>query len=293
MCPPPSYLDGTGQPQEWIWLVPRGSSPAPNALAELLGAVASAPSVGVAGCKQLDGDGPERLIDVGLSVGRWGWGNRLTLIDDSEVDIGQYDGRSDTFGVSLSGMLIRRDIWDRLQGFDPALPDVGADIDFCWRCRLAGSRVIVVPGAKIYRSDAREPYLDEIYEERRTEIYLRLKYSPTWSLPMHVIGALGGGALKLTLSVFTMRARRGIAYLFGSFAAVAAFPSLLQSREIAALTQRIPSSSIRKLKVPQREIRSHRPSRRSRGFMAPSEPVSHANEPEVQRASLLGPLKRR
>ena len=128
---------------EWIWLLHDDAAPAPEALAELLRAVERAPSVTVAGCKQLDWHSERRLMDVGLSTSRWA--ERLTLIEADELDQGQYDGRSDTFAVNSAGMLVRRDVWEDLGGFDPALPGSGDDVDFCWRNRLAGHRVVVVP----------------------------------------------------------------------------------------------------------------------------------------------------
>ena len=120
----PPWPRGTGGARrtgsEWIWLLHDDAAPAPEALAELLHAVERAPSVTVAGCKQLDWNAERRLIDVGLSTSRWA--ERLTLIEADELDQGQYDGRSDTFAVNSAGMLVRRDIWEHLKGFDPALP---------------------------------------------------------------------------------------------------------------------------------------------------------------------------
>ena len=41
--------------------------------------------------------------------------------------------------VSSAGMLVRRDLWDRLGGFAALFPGEGADTDFCWRARRAGN----------------------------------------------------------------------------------------------------------------------------------------------------------
>ncbi|MFP5311499.1 MAG: glycosyltransferase family 2 protein, partial [Actinomycetes bacterium] len=127
----PAQGPGGSDRSEWIWLLHDDAAPAPEALAELLTAVERAPSVTVAGCKQLDWHSPRKLIDVGLSTSRWA--ERLTLIDADEMDQGQYDGRTDTFAVNSAGMLVRRDVWEQLDGFDPALPASGDDVDFCWR----------------------------------------------------------------------------------------------------------------------------------------------------------------
>ena len=94
----PRVAGGADAMPEWIWLLHDDAAPAPEALAELLAAVERAPSVTVAGCKQLDWHEERKLIDVGLSTSRWA--ERLTLIDADELDQGQYDGRSDTFAVT-------------------------------------------------------------------------------------------------------------------------------------------------------------------------------------------------
>ena len=207
----------TGQPEhavpEWIWLLHDDAAPAPEALAELLGAVERAPSVTVAGCKQLDWHAERRLIDVGLSTSRWA--ERLTLIDADELDQGQYDGRSDTFAVNSAGMLVRRDVWEQLQGFDPALPGSGDDIDFCWRNRLAGHRVVVVPTARMFHVAHRPHALGNASAARKAQVHLRLKHSPLWKVPLHAAGALLGSIFKLVLSI----AVKDPGYGFAQFAA--------------------------------------------------------------------------
>ena len=167
--------DRRGPAAEWIWLLHDDAAPAPEALAELLHAVERAPSVTVAGCKQLDWHAERRLIDVGLSTSRWA--ERLTLIDADELDQGQYDGRSDTFAVNSAGMLIRRDVWEDLRGFDPALPGSGDDVDFCWRNRLAGHRVVVVPSARMFHVSHRPHALGNASAARKAQVHLRLKHA--------------------------------------------------------------------------------------------------------------------
>ena len=190
---------GTRDRSEWIWLLHDDAAPAPEALAELLHAVERAPSVTVAGCKQLDWNAGRRLIDVGLSTSRWA--ERLTLIEADELDQGQYDGRSDTFAVNSAGMLVRRDIWEHLKGFDPALPGTGDDVDFCWRNRLAGHRVVVVPSARMFHVSHRPHALGTASAAHRAQVHLRLKHAPLWALPLHAVGALFGSLLRLVFSI--------------------------------------------------------------------------------------------
>ncbi len=150
----------------------------------------------VAGCKQLDWNAERRLIDVGLSTSRWA--ERLTLIDADELDQGQYDGRSDTFAVNSAGMLVRRDVWEQLGGFDPALPGTGDDVDFCWRNRLAGHRVVVVPTARMFHVAHRPHGLGD--RRGRPEGRRSTCASSTprwWKVPLHARGALLGSLFKL------------------------------------------------------------------------------------------------
>lgn len=251
-------VPGTGGSDrtEWIWLLHDDAAPAPEALAELLGAVERAPSVTVAGCKQLDWHSPRRLIDVGLSTSRWA--ERLTLIDADEMDQGQYDGRTDTFAVNSAGMLVRRDVWEQLGGFDPALPGSGDDVDFCWRNRLAGHRVVVVPAARMFHVAQRPHALGNPAAARKAQVHLRLKHSPLWMVPVHGIGALLGSLFKLVLSIVVKDPGHGISQLLATCAALGRPRAVAKARSAAKRTRRIRRSVIRKLQTPRREVWSHR-----------------------------------
>ena len=241
---------------EWIWLLHDDAAPAPEALAELLHAVERAPSVTVAGCKQLDWHAERRLIDVGLSTSRWA--ERLTLIDADELDQGQYDARSDTFAVNSAGMLVRRDVWEDLGGFDPALPGSGDDVDFCWRNRLAGHRVVVVPSAKMFHVSHRPHALGNATAARKAQVHLRLKHSAGWTVPLHAVGALLGSIFKLVLSIAVKDPGHGFSQLLATFAALARPAAVIRGRRNAARTRRIRRSVIKGLQTPRREVWSHR-----------------------------------
>ncbi|MET1089322.1 MAG: glycosyltransferase family 2 protein, partial [Arthrobacter sp.] len=241
---------------EWIWLLHDDAAPAPEALAELLNAVERAPSVTVAGCKQLDWHAERHLIDVGLSTSRWA--ERLTLIDADELDQGQYDGRSDTFAVNSAGMLVRRDIWEQLGGFDPALPGSGDDVDFCWRNRLAGHRVVVVPAARMFHVAHRPHALGNAAAARKAQVHLRLKHAPLWMVPVHTAAALLGSAFKFVLSIAVKDPGHGITQLLATFAALGRPQAVIKARRTARKTRRIRRSVIRKLQTPRREVWSHR-----------------------------------
>ena len=241
---------------EWIWLLHDDSAPEPNALDELLLAVERAPSVTVAGSKQVEWDNRRKVIDVGLSISRWA--ERLTLIDVDELDQGQYDSRSDVFAVNSAGMLVRRDVWDALGGFDPALPGTGDDVDFCWRNRLAGHRVVVVPSAVMRHADPRLHPTASHRAARKAEVYLRLKHATLWKIPFLAVGAVIGGFGRLLMGLLAKDPGYGFSQLFASIAAVLRPVDLFRSRRRAALTKKRPRSVVRALRTSRREVWSHR-----------------------------------
>lgn len=249
-------VDGTEAGHEWLWLLHDDSAPEPQALEELLLAVERAPSVTVAGSKQVQWGNRRKLVDVGLSISRWA--ERLTLIDVDELDQGQYDSRSDVFAVNSAGMLIRRDVWDLLEGFDPAFPGTGDDVDFCWRNRLAGNRVVVVPSAVIRHASSRTHPTVAHRAARKAEVYLRLKHSTLWKVPFLAVGAVIGGFGRLVLGLLAKDPGYGFSQLLASVAAVLRPVDLFRSRRRATRTRKLPRNTVRALRTSRREVWSHR-----------------------------------
>ena len=138
--------------QDWLWLLHDDSAAAPDALALLLDAARRSPSVGIAGPKLTIWDDPSRLLEVGQQITRSG--GRAGGPAPGEPDQGQHDHRTDVLSVNTSGMLIRRDVFDEVGGFDPAFGAFRDDLDLSWRAHLAGHRVVVVPKARMREAAA-------------------------------------------------------------------------------------------------------------------------------------------
>jgi len=137
-----------GDPKdEWLWLLHDDSAADPRTLARLLEAARRSPSVRVAGPKVVQWDDPRRLVEMGHQLTRSG--RRIGAPAFGEPDQGQYDARTDVLAVGTNGMLVRRDVFDDVHGFDPAFEEFGSALDFGWRAQLAGHRVIVVPAARM------------------------------------------------------------------------------------------------------------------------------------------------
>ena len=117
---------------------------APDAVSVLV-QEAQRSSAGVVGPKIVDWDRPEIVRHAGHDVDRFGVPAERVGVD--ELDQEQHDGVADVFALPSAAMLIRRDLFFRLGGFDAGMTFRGEAVDFCWRAQMAGARVMFVPGA--------------------------------------------------------------------------------------------------------------------------------------------------
>jgi len=148
----PAADDPGGEVVRWVWLLHDDCAPAPGALGALLDASDTVTSAAVLGPKVLGWHDRRLLLETGVTV--TGGGRRVTGLDRGERDQGQHDGLRDVLAVGSAGMLVRRDVWDALDGFDPSLPMFRDDIDFGWRANEAGYRVMVATDAEVHHAEA-------------------------------------------------------------------------------------------------------------------------------------------
>ncbi|GGQ98846.1 glycosyltransferase family 2 protein [Streptomyces flaveolus] len=146
-----------GEPVQWLWLLHDDCAPEPDALAQLLRVVDNEYELGredvaVVGPKLRGWYDRRQLLEVGVSIANSG--RRWTGLDRREQDQGQHDHVRSVLSVSTAGMLIRRDVFERLGGFDRRLPLMRDDVDLCWRAHAAGLRVLVAPEAVVRHAEA-------------------------------------------------------------------------------------------------------------------------------------------
>ncbi|MFF8973323.1 glycosyltransferase [Streptomyces sp. NPDC014995] len=146
-----------GEPVQWLWLLHDDCAPEPDALAELLRVVDNELELGrddvaVVGPKLRGWYDRRQLLEVGVTIAHSG--RRWTGLDRREQDQGQHDHVRSVLSVSTAGMLIRRDVFGELGGFDRRLPLMRDDVDLCWRAHAAGHRVLVAPDAVVRHAEA-------------------------------------------------------------------------------------------------------------------------------------------
>ncbi len=195
---------------EWIWLLHDDSAPDTHCLELLLETADDNPSAGILGPKILGWHDRRLLLEVGVAI--TSDGRRVTGLERREHDQGQHDGTRDVLAVSSAGMLIRRDVWDALGGFDPALPLFRDDLDFCWRAHRMGERVLIAPDAVLHHREASAHGRRDSSESEAIQLLAQDREAAVHVLLSHSSGIK---AFFLGIRLFIGSAVRSIVYALG------------------------------------------------------------------------------
>jgi GT2 family glycosyltransferase len=183
---------------------------APDAVSSLVEAAERIEGVGVVGPKVLDWDEPAILRDIGLSTDRFGY--PYSPLEDGEIDQGQYDRIREVLFVSSCAMLVSRTAWSRIGPPDERFLSGPEELDFCWRARVAGFRVLMAPRAVAHhrgataRNERAGAHAIRIpYERERIALASMLKnyglLSLLWLLPLYVVQ----GSVRVALLIVSRR----------------------------------------------------------------------------------------
>ena len=116
------------------------------------------------------------------------------IFDTLEKDEGQYDEPHEVFWASGAAFVIRKDLFEKIGGFDPAYFAHQEEIDLCWRLQRAGYKIYTYPKYKVYHvgggtldyQNARKTYLN--FKNNLGTIY---KNEPAamllWILPVRLV----------------------------------------------------------------------------------------------------------
>lgn len=152
----------------WLWVLLPGSEPKPNALAELLAAVADSNTVGQVGPMQLSKQNPKLITQLGLSLSPLGAPVGLVT---SQLDQAQHSAVTEVMSVGLGGSIIRTDLLKQIGLPNFKLPGISTDLDYSIRIRRYGFRVLTAPLSKVLVPTA------AIKDDRRATIQLRIAHS--------------------------------------------------------------------------------------------------------------------
>lgn len=123
-----------------------------NWLKELVNVIEKYPKVAACTCKVKLFSNRSLLNSAGMECDIYGFAFSRGLIcrDNFEVDKGQYDKLEEVFATYSAAMMIRKDVFAKIGGFNKDFGFHYEEIDLSWRARLAGYKILYVPRAVVY-----------------------------------------------------------------------------------------------------------------------------------------------
>ncbi len=224
-----------------VILVNNDTQAAPGWLNALIKASLSHPEYHIFASRVLMAETPHRIDTAGDGFTIAGFGYKIGWL---QPDGPEYDYSREIFSASGCAVYIRREVFRTIGIFDEQFFAFGEDLDFSFRARLAGFRVMYTPDARIYHSvRATASPVNTLFWYHRNLIWLLVKNLPCtlWFLygPHILIHAgfiafrsLAGGWLRI--------------YLRSLGAAVKGIPSMLRKRSEIQSSRRISIAELRK-----------------------------------------------
>lgn len=204
----------------------------PGCLATLLGALEVNPALGGVQPRILqleDGaaGGPPRIYSIGQSLTRDGRGIEEAA---GEVQRPEHLEPREIFGACGAACLLRRELFNQLDGYDESYFSFCEDVDLNVRARIAGWAFECAPGAAVWhvgnatwQSGFENPGAENARLVARNRLATQVKFMPARSIP-RILEVEAGALAKAAAQ------RRFLATLGGKLEALRRLPSLLRER---------------------------------------------------------------
>lgn len=123
----------------------------PDFIDKLVSRMEEDSTIGMCQGKLLLMDEPDRLDVLGGYLTFSGFLKHIGLnLGDYEIDRGQHNQEKEVFSPRGACMLIRRNLFEKLGGFDKDFFAYFEETDLAWRVWLAGYRIVYIPRSVIY-----------------------------------------------------------------------------------------------------------------------------------------------
>jgi len=119
----------------------------PDWLSELEKCMEKDETIGICQSKLLLYDYPTKIDSTGDFLNLLGFS---VMQGRFEENYGQYDKNTDIFSARGACLMIRKSLIKKIGAFDPLYQSIFEDLDLCWRARLAGYKIKLVPSSIVY-----------------------------------------------------------------------------------------------------------------------------------------------
>lgn len=182
---------------EYIGFLDNDTEVHPNWIVEAVKDFEKNKELGIIQCKLLLLKEPDKIDCVGEYIGQSGF--LLQRAKYREIDNGQYDEKIEILAAKSAGMFIRRDLFNRIGGFDEDYYIYMEETDLCWRSWLSNYKVRFCPASIVYHLYSSTKDI----VDRKTNNYL-VRFHGTKNYIMTIIKNLGSRQLIITLPIHIM-----------------------------------------------------------------------------------------
>jgi GT2 family glycosyltransferase len=170
-----------------------------HAITAMVTALAGDMTAGAAGPKIYAQEDPARLLTAG---GHLDHRYRAVPRGLGQLDTGQFAALAEVSYLSGCALLVRRQVFQAVGLFDPNYFVYHEDVDWCYRVRQAGYRLLLVPDAHVWHPDTRarddNSAFVSYYIARNRLLFMR-KHGVGWTLMARTLA--GEARLWLTWSI--------------------------------------------------------------------------------------------
>ena len=182
-----AFLDNDTVPDE-NWLVP------------LVETMEKDVSVGACQCKLLLFKEPDKFDYAGDYLSQFGF--LVQQVQGGEKDVGQADQKVEILSAKSAAMIIRRNVFKKIGGFDEDYFIYLEETDLGWRIWLIGYKVIFVPESKVYHEFGTTSIIDPKLQNFNAKFHGTKNYIMTLVknlgtmnlmkiLPLHILSWIG------------------------------------------------------------------------------------------------------
>lgn len=212
----------TSAGETYLWLLPAGTQPAPDALTHLVAAMEDRADVGIVAPKIYDlalaaedeaHDRPHRLSRGSVGYTHSAWGRIVPLAGEAEPDMGQLDSVGDVLGANLTGAIVTPAAFDAANIHLADALETSDSVSAVYTARAAGYSTTIQTTTHALGSRPRDL-------TRFDQVSLRLARCRPAVMPLLAIAFLIGGVFRCLGRLFVKQPQRGLEDLRGTWSAV-------------------------------------------------------------------------